>query len=509
MVISVIMNNTTKESDKASSVKTVDSLAEFIAWINIIGKENMLFRGMANAEWKLESSLHRRLKHNKLKNIHHDTYHDIFVEMVKILISRSRRDGYDIENGRELKDLELLAKLQHYGVATCMIDFTKNSLVALYFACLDDEYDNKANGKVVAFNNDNADFYDEIYIKNSDKKIEYWLKEYKKNKRPWILSPKKLSNRITAQQSVFVFGSPILSTENTENFHICKITNKKEIVKQLKKYGISEETLFNDFIGFSQQNSCNKDYENWDTDSYLMSGVICYVIGDYESAIQYNNKAIKSNNEACKKHNAHGNEQKERGNSQEANKYYDEVARLNNETYKAYNIRGNALGYSNNNKEAIEDYDKAIELNPKNPRAYSNRGVAKCNMGKSKDAIKDYDKAIELDPEYIDAYNNRGVTLNKLSKYENAIKDYDKAIELDPEDHEVYTNRGATLSDMGKNKDAIKDYDKAIELNPKYHEAYYNRGIAKNKLGNTEGAEADSAKAKEIELESKGSLSDN
>ncbi len=461
MVISVIMNNTPKESDKASSVETVASLAEFIAWINKIGEENMLFRGMANAEWKLESSLHRRLKDNKLKNIPHDTYHDIFMEMVKILISRSRRDGHDIENGRELKDLELLAKLQHYGAATCLIDFTQNSLVALYFACtvVDNENDDNANGKVFALNNDNVDFYDEIYIKSSDKKIEYWLKE--QNKGPWILSPKKLSNRITAQQSVFVFGSPILSTKN---FYICEVEAKykKTIIKHLKKCGISEETLFDDFVGFSKQNSHNKKYENWDTDSYLMSGLICYVTGDYKSAIKYSNKAIKSNNEACKECNVRGNEQKEKENLQEANKYYDEIARLNNETYKAYNIHGNALSNLGKRKDAIKDYDKAIKLYPKKPRAYSNRGATKYDLGKYEDAIKDYDKAIELDPEYSNAYNNRGNALSKLGKREDAIKDYDKAIELDPEYSGTYYNRGNTLSDLGKKEDAIKDMIKLL-----------------------------------------------
>ena len=42
----------------------------------------------------------------------------------------------------------LLAKLQHYGIPTRMMDVTENALVALYFACAGDK---KKDGQVIAF----------------------------------------------------------------------------------------------------------------------------------------------------------------------------------------------------------------------------------------------------------------------------------------------------------------------------------------------------------------------
>ena len=476
------MNTTPNESDNASSVRQVSSVAEFTEWVDKLGSGNILFRGLANVEWGVESSLHRRLKYNKLKAVDHSIYHNIFMEMVKILISRSRRNGHDIENGRELKDLELLAKLQHYGAATCLIDFTKNSLVALYFACasVDNENDNNANGKVVAFNSDNAE-YGEISIKDFDKEIEHWFKEYEQNKKLWILSPKKLGNRIISQQSVFVFGSPTLPTE--KKFHICKIENKKEIMKELKKYGISEETLFDDFVGFSAQNSYNKEYENWDTDSYFMSGLICNVTRDYESAIKYYDKEIISNLQNWVAYINRGLAKYNLGNFQNAIDDYDEAIKLNPKSYEAYNNRGLAKYNLREFQDAIRDHNETIRLNPESYEAYTNRGLAKIQLSEFQDAVSDFNEAIRLNHKDYQAYYNRGVANGNLGKIPEAINDYDKVIKLNPKFYEAYNNRGLAKGGLSKFQDAISDFNEAIRLNYKYYQAYHNRGFAKGSLG--------------------------
>ena len=43
--------------------------------------------------------------------------------------------GYDEKNGRKLSHLEMLAELQHYGAATCLMDFSYSAQIALWFAC--------------------------------------------------------------------------------------------------------------------------------------------------------------------------------------------------------------------------------------------------------------------------------------------------------------------------------------------------------------------------------------
>ena len=61
--------------------------------------------------------------------------------------------GHDQKNGQQLSDLEILAELQHFGAATCLIDFSRSALVALWFAC---QHSSKgeANGKVYAVRHD-------------------------------------------------------------------------------------------------------------------------------------------------------------------------------------------------------------------------------------------------------------------------------------------------------------------------------------------------------------------
>ncbi len=480
MILSRIMNNASNESNNAPPFKQVSSLTQYVEWVNDIGEQSILFRGMANTDWKVESSLYRRLLFVGFK----DVDSNIFLEMSKILINDARMNGHDIEDGRELKDLELLVKLQHYGAATCLIDFTKNSLVALYFACVsaNNENDNKANGKVVAF--DTAE-YDEISINNLSKEIEHWFKE---NKKLWILSPKRIGNRVISQKSVFVFGSPILSADK---FRTCEITNKKKILEELKQYGISAETLFDDFVGFSAQNSYNKEYKSWSTENYFMSGTLHYLSKDYESAIKCYDKEIKYNPKKSVAYYNRGLAKDNLGKSQDAINDYDEAIKLNPEYSSAYNNRGCTKNKLSDFQDAISDYDEAIRLNHEHSLAYNNRGLTKINLGNIKDAISDFDEAIRLNPEYYEAYNNRGVAKNHSGRFKDAISDFNDTIKLNPISSLAYHNRGLSKYNLGKFKDAINDYDEAIKLNSEYYEAYNNRGNAKYDLDNFQDAISD------------------
>ena len=460
------MNNTPKESDKASSVKTVTSLAEFIAWVNKIGEENMLFRGMANAEWKIESSLHRRLILNGLEDINSA----IFLEMTKIFINDARKQGYGIENSRILNDLELLTITRHYGAANCLIDFTQAPLVALCFACgVVDNNDKESTGKVIAFDKSNVDLYDEISIENSSEKIEHWLTEQEQNKKNWIFAPQtpkyqELISRATAQQSVFVFGSPTLPNEN---FHICEITNKKRVINELKKIGISAGLLFNDFVGFCEQNSYNNKFKNLFTYNNFVSGRIHQTSEEFESAIRCYDKAIKDNP--------------------------TDLA--------SYNNRGIAKCRLGNFQDAINDYNEAIMLNPKDWAAYHHRGVANHNLSNFQDAINDYNEAIMLNPKSYETYNHRGIAKIILKKFQDAISDCNEAIKLNSKDWVAYNNRGIANNNLGNFQNAISDCDAAIMFHPKSYEAYYNRGIAKIKLGSIKSALDDFSKAEKLNSE--------
>src|SRR5216684_4475702 len=89
---------------------------------------HFIYRGHADAEWKLESSLERIIgtgwsSQSASKFEEHSL--DIF---------KSKFHLYDKENLRPESKLAWLSLMQHYGVPTRLLDFTESPYVALYFA---------------------------------------------------------------------------------------------------------------------------------------------------------------------------------------------------------------------------------------------------------------------------------------------------------------------------------------------------------------------------------------
>ena len=72
-----------------------------------------------------------------------DISDEAFIRYHEELILKCKRNRFDVRNGTQLDELELLADLQHHRAATCLIDFTRNALVALWFACEDSTKDGK------------------------------------------------------------------------------------------------------------------------------------------------------------------------------------------------------------------------------------------------------------------------------------------------------------------------------------------------------------------------------
>ncbi len=141
------------------TVSTIKSIDEYNEWLKNVKGTQLLYRGLADSSWNPEASCRRRLEK--------DSPPVVFQNYVKQLIDNARIQGFGRKEGKELSDLELLAELQHYGAATCLIDFTQNPLVALWFACND--HHNK-DGKVIAMATDSADKFSEVTYKHQKKK---------------------------------------------------------------------------------------------------------------------------------------------------------------------------------------------------------------------------------------------------------------------------------------------------------------------------------------------------
>ncbi len=231
----------------------IRSVEEFIKWTEDLQGEIMLYRGLAKANWDVSSSAYRRIEKSENESLFtsDSMIHGYTVE----LLNDASLRGFRERQSKNLSDLEMLAELQHYGAATCLIDFSENAMIALWFACYEcPSYD----GKVVAVETgDTTDFFT-ISYEDIDKPIESFIDQGKL----WKWKPDSINNRIVSQQSTFLFGKGRIEKWNVDYKEIEIEVNKKGNIRETlkKSFGIGEQSLFNDLDGFARYNSHNRPY---------------------------------------------------------------------------------------------------------------------------------------------------------------------------------------------------------------------------------------------------------
>ena len=436
----------------------IEVLGEFIEWTAQFKDGQYLFRGVSNDSYKIEASAYHRLETNKTT-----------ARLLKInqeLIEKAKSRGHDQKNSQELSDLELLAELQHFGAATCLIDFSRNALVALWFACQQSSKGEQKNGKVFAVRSDDPTRFKTVTANLIEKDIDHFFKLEERGEYPlYQWEPKLQNNRIIAQHSVFVFGGAQVEPEAE-----CVIiqSSKQEILKSLDKLlDITEASMFPDFDGFARLHAHNKPYIEPDARGHLQRGIEAYQRRELDDAIAHYTKAIEL-----------------------------DPADISITSPAYYNC-GLAYYGKGEVERAIVDYTRAIDLNPNFDAAYYNRGVVHYEKKAFERAIVDYTRAIDLNPNFDAAYNNRGLAYTELRDYNSAISDYNRAIEITPNSAYAYNNRGVVYMRQANFDRAIDDYNRAIDLNPDYASAYFNRAEALLYLKEWERAKSDLTTAKE------------
>ena len=517
---------------KDGDPKTI--LSKFLDWVREHGGRHMLYRGIAGTakERPASAAIARRLPSMGEKD-------DAFISANQELIETARMRGHDTR--KNLQDnLDILAELQHYGAATCLMDFTRNPLVGLWFACwnppsIEGRVSAKdkvsAKGRVLAIDSGDYDRFVKINTDGMEKSIEYLLTSSQRKGKLWVWEPKSQNERIIAQQSVFVFGdAEIQEPEHAQPQqpkrvqpqqskyvrpeHVFFVENTKGVLDELQKYGMSLKSLFCDFDGFAR---ANESAQQFGEENYLDKATEEHARELHELAIKYYNRALgASKNKSIHYHLGRAKAslgaaaRKTKADASKADAYYKQAIKDYNESPNSKEMlfhRGVARDQLGDHKDAIVDYDRAIKLDSEYTVAYNSRGIAKDKLGHYKDAIIDYDRAIELNRQYAGAYNNRGIAKDKLGRYKGAIADYNRAIKWAPQSALAYNNRGMTKKRLCDKKgtkadydytSAIADYDRAIELDPQYAGGYYNRGNAKYALGNYKSAIADYDQAIEL-----------
>ncbi len=385
---------------KPMQPKQPKSVADYLAEIaDATGGAACIYRGQADASWKLESGAERRFEKFIGKSMMGvGDYH-------KRLLEDATRLGHRVGNGGDLKDLEMLTRLQHFGAATCLVDFTENALVALFFACqLKKEKSGKnrePKGKVFVLPHYNIN-----KVNPSEDILAILLPQVPLKYTPVMDGPAE--RRIASQRGIFVINPSKLGTPKIVEV---AANEKKDLLKELDSvYQISYKTLFIDLEGFATNNKASKRFEDYEI--FFYKGLTAQELGDLDESIRHYTRAIGGKPDFA----------------------------------EAFSNRGNAK--------------YAVALAIRQGLGKTKREVSEALL----DAIEDFDKAIGCKPDFSDAYSNRAAARNELGDFANASIDCAWAIFFDSNNASAFYNLGVAEEMLGRPEIALENLKKAVIL---------------------------------------------
>ena len=103
-------------------------LREIVPLLEGIG-DNMIYRGVNNASFRLFSTVQRQWYWNGF-----DAYFADLAEYIKYQVDRVRKDKYLMKNINSDNDYNILAMIQHYWGNSNLIDFSYTAKQAMFFA---------------------------------------------------------------------------------------------------------------------------------------------------------------------------------------------------------------------------------------------------------------------------------------------------------------------------------------------------------------------------------------
>lgn len=222
-------------------IKNLSEYIQLVTTISAVNKddlpgETVVFRGIADSNYELLPGLAR------LNNLREDTEKELINDFLT-----HRPDAFS-----GLVDFDILAKMQHYGLPTRLLDFSINPLVALYFAC---ESKKSKDGRILCHNtflqNDSEAFISEICTaairKSFDENLlvdEYLCNEkltlYRYLARTYlydettVVRPKYWNQRIANQAGVFmIFPNNVVDRYKSVLIH----ANELGTSKAIEEYG--------------------------------------------------------------------------------------------------------------------------------------------------------------------------------------------------------------------------------------------------------------------------------
>ncbi len=227
------MSQDTKDYD------TIDSFSQFIQILKVDLCSHVVYRGVSDFNYSLKTTFARKIEAYPV-DLTVEDYKELEQTLFEVFKSRATAH-MGIAN---LTEWQWLILAQHYGLATRLLDWTENPLVAFYFAVCDEKNLDKDGG---------------LYMYHFIKAIS--IDDYRPFEIPEtsFFVPPYLTNRIVAQSSVFSISErPWLDIESDlpkkEKIYKIRITKefKKEMVQLLPRFGISKRVIFSDLGSYAE-----------------------------------------------------------------------------------------------------------------------------------------------------------------------------------------------------------------------------------------------------------------
>ena len=375
----------------------------------------------------------------------------------KDIQNKQREILRDLQNriGEEdCSDLLIMTSiLQHIGHGTDLLDFTTDYRIAMFFACRK-EFDE--DGRVILLRRDNKRYTFHDMTQKQELRI--------------------VEGRAKAQESVLV-DSPDFFIEEADQYYVCRIPKdlKIDLLEYLNTQGISETTMFPDYLGFIENEKDRREAHG-----YFRRGLELENHQKCEEAISCYDKAInlKYNFAGAYKHRGRiwleKNELDRAEDDLNKALYFDPddmhtlyttngVLALT-EPALAHRLRSVVYYKTSKKDKALRDCSKAIDLAPNEAETYFNRGLIYAEKGELNNAIIDFSKCLEIQADNPKALSFRGKIHWQKGNINEAMADFSKSIAIQADDPEVLKLRGVGHARKGRLDEAMADFSRSIKL---------------------------------------------